>query len=126
MIYKFKTVLRSIAEAEAQAGLPDGRYVQAVCMPFIGGLLDNLRDCWEVICGRAHVFYWPKEGELEDGTRRWRHRHAARVIGRAYEKGTINSAQLHILAEQSGFMMRLAGYHDPYRSPAVSELKHHD
>lgn len=45
------------------AGLPDGRYVHAVCEPCDIG---RLRAAWWVLTGRAYAFLWPKNGELED------------------------------------------------------------
>jgi hypothetical protein len=49
-----------------QAGLPDGRYVTAVAMPYVGTPLERLRVAWWVFTGRAHAILWPEAGELED------------------------------------------------------------
>jgi hypothetical protein len=48
--------------ANAQAGLPDGRWVQAVCVPYDGY---RLRAAWWILTGRAYAFVWPKAGDLE-------------------------------------------------------------
>ena len=44
------------------AGLPDGRYVRAVAMPYDG---NRLRAAWWVLTGRAYAVIWPDAGELE-------------------------------------------------------------
>jgi hypothetical protein len=49
-----------------QAGLPGGRWVRAVPLPFYGGLFDRCRDAWAVIRGTAYAVRWPEAGELED------------------------------------------------------------
>lgn len=48
-----------------QAGLPDGRYVLAVCSPYWALGLDRFRAAWWVFTGRAHAFKWPEPGDLE-------------------------------------------------------------
>ena len=118
MIHKFGQVLASITEQnDIQAGLPNGRYVQAVPLPFVDGLFGRLRDCWEIISGRAHAFSWPEHGEVELATRSWRHRHASQVISRSYERRTINSEQMHIMSEWSGYMMERPGHRSPAALP---------
>ena len=44
-------------------GLPDGRYVTAICCPYSG---NRLIAAWWVLTGRAEALIWPKPGELED------------------------------------------------------------
>jgi hypothetical protein len=48
-----------------QAGLPDGRWVQAVAVPYPTNLIERLRAAWWVLTGRAVALVWPKAGELE-------------------------------------------------------------
>lgn len=55
--------LRDIYSAHVSAGLPDGRYVAAVCEPYTAG---RLWAAWAVLTGRAYAFEWPKAGDLED------------------------------------------------------------
>lgn len=50
----------------AQAGLPNGRWVRAVPLPFYGGLFDRCQDALAVIRGTAYAVRWPEAGELED------------------------------------------------------------
>lgn len=38
------------------------RWVRAVCEPYTAG---RLLAAWEVICGRAYAFEWPKPGDFE-------------------------------------------------------------
>lgn len=53
---------------DVQAGLPDGRYVAAVCEPYDG---NRFRAAWWVLTGKAYAFLWPKAGDLENiGLRR--------------------------------------------------------
>lgn len=119
MIHQFRSVLSSIAErTDCGAGMPDGKYVQCVSLPFVGGLADRLSDCWQVLCGRAHVFRWPKHGDLEAATVHWRHRHASQVISAAYNTRQITSEQMHILTEWSGHIVGLPGYRIPRRIAA--------
>ena len=47
------------------AGLPDGRWVAAVCEPYPATFLERMRAAWWVLTGRAHAFLWPKAGDLE-------------------------------------------------------------
>jgi hypothetical protein len=53
-----------------QAGLPDGRWVRAVPLPFYDGLIARSQSAWEVFCGRAYPIYWPEPGELEEALRK--------------------------------------------------------
>ena len=48
-----------------QAGLPDGRWVTAVCEPYVPGFVGRLRTAWWVFTGRAHAVIWPEHGDLE-------------------------------------------------------------
>lgn len=43
-------------------GLPDGRWVTAVSVPYPGG---RLRAAWMVLTGRAYALEWPEAGDLE-------------------------------------------------------------
>ncbi|MGZ6008543.1 MAG: hypothetical protein ACXWLO_04565 [Rhizomicrobium sp.] len=52
----------SIYHPDVHAGLPDGRWVHAVCVPYDG---NRLRAAWWVLTGRAYAFLWPKAGDLE-------------------------------------------------------------
>lgn len=45
------------------AGLPNGRHVRAVAMPYEG---NRLIAAWWVLTGRAYALVWPENGELED------------------------------------------------------------
>jgi hypothetical protein len=38
------------------------KWVRAVCEPYTAG---RLWAAWEVFCGRAYAFEWPKAGDLE-------------------------------------------------------------
>lgn len=49
----------------AQAGLPDGRYVRAVPVPYPGTLLERVRAAWWVFTERAYAVKWPESGDLE-------------------------------------------------------------
>lgn len=55
--------LCDIYSPHAGAGLPDGRYVAAVAVPYTAG---RLKAAWAVLTGRAYAFEWPKAGDLED------------------------------------------------------------
>jgi hypothetical protein len=46
-----------------QMGLPDGRYVTAVCEPYAA---NRIAAAWWVLTGRAYALIWPEAGELED------------------------------------------------------------
>lgn len=37
-------------------------WVRAVCEPYAGG---SIFAAWEVLCGRAFAFEWPKPGDIE-------------------------------------------------------------
>ena len=63
--WEFVTLSR-IYSPDVQAGLPDGRYVAAVCEPYSANLRERLRAAWWVLTGRAHAFIYPRHGELED------------------------------------------------------------
>jgi len=49
---------------QVSAGLPDGRYVTAVCEPY-DSFPSRVRAAWWVVTGRAHALVWPEAGELE-------------------------------------------------------------
>lgn len=55
----------SLYHPDVQAGLPDGRYVAAVCEPCPLSIRERFRAAWWVFTGRAHAFIWPKAGDLE-------------------------------------------------------------
>lgn len=55
----------SLYHPDVQAGLPDGRWVAAVCVPCPPSLRERFRAAWWVFTGRAHAFVWPKPGDLE-------------------------------------------------------------
>lgn len=44
----------------------DGRWVNCVPLPFVGGLFDRMRDAWSVLRGETFAVYWPEAGDLED------------------------------------------------------------
>jgi hypothetical protein len=46
----------------AQAGLPDGRWVRAIPLPYTG---NRLTAAWWVLTGRAYAVLWPEAGDLE-------------------------------------------------------------
>ena len=48
------------------AGLPDGRWVAAVAVPYPCNVIERVRAAWWVLTGRAHALVWPKAGDLED------------------------------------------------------------
>lgn len=50
---------------EVQCGLPDGRWVVAVRVPFYDGLFARAANAWAVLTGRAYAFHWPEPEELE-------------------------------------------------------------
>src|SRR5574337_1715097 len=52
-----------IYHPDAQAGLPDGRWVAAVSEPYTG---NRLQAAWWILTGRAFAMLWPKAGDLED------------------------------------------------------------
>jgi len=59
------TLARIYPSKNSIAGLPSGRVVRAVCVPY-----DSPRSrvvaAWWVLTGRAFALWWPKPGELED------------------------------------------------------------
>lgn len=55
----------SLYHPDAQAGLPDGRWVAAVCEPCPPSIRERFRAAWWVFTGRAHAFVWPMAGDLE-------------------------------------------------------------
>lgn len=55
--------LGNIFAPYTMAGLPDGRRVMAVCMPYQG---NRLVAAWWVLTGRAYALRWPEDGELEE------------------------------------------------------------
>lgn len=59
------TTLGSIYHPDVRAGLPDGRYVAAVCVPYPCNLPESIRAAWWVLTGRAVAFIYPKPGDLE-------------------------------------------------------------
>jgi len=54
-----------IYSADALAGLPDGRWVKAVGVPYPSNLFESVRAAWWVLTGRAHAIIWPEAGDLE-------------------------------------------------------------
>jgi len=54
--------IADIYHPDAQAGLPDGRYVAAVCEPYTG---NRVTAAWWVLTGRAYAMRWPRPGDLE-------------------------------------------------------------
>lgn len=55
----------SLYHPDCSAGLPDGRWVAAVCEPCPPSLVERFRAAWWVFTGRAHAFVWPRAGDLE-------------------------------------------------------------
>lgn len=51
-----------IYSANCDAGLPSGRYVKAVALPYTA---NRFRAAWWVLTGRAFALLWPKAGDLE-------------------------------------------------------------
>lgn len=54
--------ISDIYHPDVGAGMPDGRYVAAVCEPYDG---NRLKAAWWILTGRAYAFLWPKPGDLE-------------------------------------------------------------
>lgn len=46
-------------------GMPDGRWVVAVCEPYPTIGFERIRAAWWILTGRAHAVVWPKPGDLE-------------------------------------------------------------
>lgn len=44
------------------SGTGCSRLVRAVCEPYTAG---SILAAWEVLCGRAYAFEWPKAGDIE-------------------------------------------------------------
>jgi hypothetical protein len=57
--------IQDIYHPDVGAGLPDGRWVAAVCVPYPCTFFQRIRAAWWVLTGRAHAFLWPKAGDLE-------------------------------------------------------------
>lgn len=51
-----------IGSKNCEAGLPDGRWVRAVPMPYTAG---RLLATWAVFTGKAYAVQWPEHGDLE-------------------------------------------------------------
>lgn len=50
-----------------QVGLPDGRWVRAVPMPYTG---NRIKAAWAVFTGSAYAVTWPDHGDLEKALER--------------------------------------------------------
>lgn len=50
-------------------GLPDGRYVHAVALPYYANVFQRIRAAWRVLRGDLYAFEWPKAGDLENALR---------------------------------------------------------
>jgi hypothetical protein len=57
--------ISSIYDPHIQAGLPDGRWVAAVAVPYPCNAIERIRAAWWVLTGKAHAFVWPEPGDLE-------------------------------------------------------------
>lgn len=57
--------ISNIYHPGTQAGLPDGRWVAAVAVPYPTNIYERVRAAWWVLTGRAVAFVWPKAGDLE-------------------------------------------------------------
>lgn len=57
--------IANIYSESALAGMPDGGWAQAVCLPYHGTLLERVRAAWWVLTGRAYALQWPEPGDLE-------------------------------------------------------------
>lgn len=51
-----------IGRKACEAGLPDGRWVRAVPMPYTG---NRIKAAWAVFKGDAYAVHWPEHGDLE-------------------------------------------------------------
>jgi hypothetical protein len=58
--------IKGLYHPDVGAGLPDGRWVAAVCVPYPANIRERLRAMWWVLTGKAYAFVWPKPGDLED------------------------------------------------------------
>jgi hypothetical protein len=54
-----------IGSPDCATGLPDGRWVRAVPLPYFGTPFERLHVAWWVFTGRAYAVEWPKAGDLE-------------------------------------------------------------
>ncbi len=79
-----------IGPADVQAGLPGGRWVRAVPLPFYPGLRTRLRAAWEVICCRAYATEWPDPGDLE------------KALGRSLEQIEARRSTVRQIREERG------------------------
>lgn len=57
--------LHEIYHPDVKAGLPNGRYVAAVCSKYPTNARERIRAAWWVLTGRAEAFIWPQAGDLE-------------------------------------------------------------
>lgn len=60
------SIFSMFAGPSALAGLPDGRWVTAVYVPYPTMGFERLRAAWWVLTGRAHAVVWPDAGDIED------------------------------------------------------------
>lgn len=51
-----------IGSKDVGAGLPDGRWVRSVPLPYAG---NRVRAAWAVFRGQAYAVEWPQDGDLE-------------------------------------------------------------
>jgi len=51
-----------IGSKDAQSGLPDGRWVRAVLLPYTAG---RMKAALAVLTGKAYAVEWPQAGDLE-------------------------------------------------------------
>lgn len=65
--------IATIYHPGVSAGLPDGREVLAVALPYEGRIIERIQAAWWVITGRAHALIWPAPGDLERASDRPRH-----------------------------------------------------
>lgn len=56
------------SDDSVQCGLPDGRYVRAVCEPYyiaVESFRERFAVAWWVFTGKAFAVEWPKPGDFE-------------------------------------------------------------